>query len=97
MYLLHLVNMTTGYPKFSSLLKEKKFRDSKSFAKASPHRTTKSNTLQGYVISVMDSERGYLEYSLLYMERRFNIYSIICRYLQLFDDVFKILHIYLIH
>ena len=26
-----------------------------------PHRTTESNTLQGYVTSVMDSKRGYQE------------------------------------
>ena len=35
----------------------------------------------------MDSERGYLELRLLYMERRFNIYSIIWRYLQIFEDI----------
>ena len=44
----------------------------------------------------MDSERGYLELSLLYMERRFNIYLIIWRYLQLFEDIFKYLKISLI-
>ena len=37
----------------------------------------------------MDSNRGYLESSLLHMERRFNIYSIIWRFLQLFEDMFK--------
>ena len=40
----------------------------------------------------MDSERGYLELSKLYMERRFNIYSNIWKYLQLFEeieDIFK--------
>ena len=41
------------------------------------HRTTELNTLQGYVEPLMDSERGYLELSLLYMEHRFNIYSIV--------------------
>ena len=46
------------------------------------HRTTESNTLQGNVKPVIDSERGYLELSLLYIERRFNIY------LQLFEDIF---------
>ena len=40
-------------------------------------RTTQSDILQGYVTSVMDSERG-----VLYMERRINIYSI-------FQDIFK--------
>ena len=52
-----------------------------------PHRTTESNTLQGYVEPVTDSERAYLKSSLLYMERRFNIYSIIRRYLQIFEDI----------
>ena len=40
----------------------------------------------------MDSERGYLELSLLYMEHRLNIYSIIWRYilyLQMFEDIFN--------
>ena len=37
----------------------------------------------------MDSEIGYLEFSLLYMERRFNIYSNSWRYRQLFEDIFK--------
>ena len=40
----------------------------------------------------MDSERGYLKLSKLYMERRFNIYSNIWGYLQLFEeieDIFK--------
>ena len=46
------------------------------------HRTTESNTLQGHVTPAMDSERGYTELSLLYMECRFNIYSI-------FEDIFK--------
>ena len=31
----------------------------------------------GYIISAIDSERDYLELSVLYKERRFNIYSII--------------------
>ena len=48
---------------------------------ASSHRTTESNTLQGYDKPVIDSEWGYLEISLLYMERRFEIYRIIWRYL----------------
>ena len=39
------------------------------------HRTTESNTLKGYIISAIDSERGYKELSTLYMERLFNIYS----------------------
>ena len=38
------------------------------------HRKTESNTLQGYITSVMDSERGNIELSLSYVERRFNIY-----------------------
>ena len=46
------------------------------FIELSTHRSTESNTLQGYVTSVMNSERGYIELSLLYMERRFNIYLI---------------------
>ena len=37
----------------------------------------------------MDSERGYLELSLLYMEGRFNIYSNIWTYLQVL--IFKYL------
>ena len=37
----------------------------------------------------MDSDRGYLELSLLYMERRINKYSIIWRYLQLVVDMLK--------
>ena len=62
------------------------------------HRTTESNTQQGYVNPVMDSERGYLiELSLLYVECRLNIYSIIWRYLQLFEDIFKYLKISAIH
>ena len=35
------------------------------------HRTTESNTLQGYIIWAIDSERAYQELSSLYMERRF--------------------------
>ena len=46
------------------------------------HRTSESNTLQGYVTPVMDNDMGYKELSLLHMERRFNIYSI-------FEDIFK--------
>ena len=38
-------------------------------------------------------KRGYLELRLLYMKRRFNIHSIIWRYLQLFDDIFNYLTI----
>ena len=57
--------------------------------------TTESNTLQGYVTSVMDSEWGYLELSLFYMERRFNIvYSNKWRYRKLFEDIFKYLNIW---
>ena len=37
----------------------------------------------------MDSEMGCLELSFLYMERRFNIYSVMCRYVQLFEDILK--------
>ena len=40
--------------------------------------TTSYNRIEDstrYVTSAIDSERGYLELSLLYMERRFNIYS----------------------
>ena len=54
----------------------------------------------GYTISAIDKERGYYELSVLYMERRFNIYPIIWRYLQLFEDtycIFKYLKISLIH
>ena len=60
------------------------------------HRTTESNTLQGYVTSVMDSEteRGYKEWSLLYLERHFILYSIIWICLQLFEDIFKHLKIF---
>ena len=54
------------------------------------HRATESNTLQEYVTSVMDSDKGNLELSLVYMERRFNIYSIIWGHLQLIDDIFHI-------
>ena len=48
------------------------------------HRTTDSITLQGYIERVMDSE-SCVERS--YMERRFNIYSIIWRYPQLLEDI----------
>ena len=37
----------------------------------------------------MDNERGYLELSLFYIERRFNIYSIIWICLKLFEDISK--------
>ena len=37
------------------------------------------------------NERGYIELSLLYMERRFNIYSIIWIRPQIFEDIFKYL------
>ena len=40
----------------------------------SSHRTTESNTLQGFVTSVIDSETGNLELSVLYMERCFKTY-----------------------
>ena len=46
---------------------------------------------------MMDSERGYLELGLLYMERCFKKYQIIWRYLQLVDDIFKNLKLSLIH
>ena len=42
----------------------------------------------------MDSDWGYLQSSLLHMERRFDIYSIIWRFLQLFEDMFKYLKIF---
>ena len=45
----------------------------------------------------MDSKIGYLELSLVYMERHVNIYSIIRRYLQLFEDIFKYSKISSIH
>ena len=38
---------------------------------------TESTSLQGYVKPLLDSECGYLELSSLYMERRFNIHSVI--------------------
>ena len=52
------------------------------------HRTTKSNTLQGYVTPVMNSEMGYFDMS---MERHFNIYSNIWRCLRIIDNIFNIL------
>ena len=59
-------------------------------AQTSTHLSNELKILQGYV-------RGYKEISLLHMEHRFNIYSIISKYIQLFDDVFKYLKIFEIH
>ena len=60
----------------------KSFKFDSIFNNTVSHRPTESNTVQGYVKPVMDSERVNLELSLLYMERRLNVYSIIWRYLQ---------------
>ena len=51
-----------------------------------PMYVSTPNTLHGCVTPVMDSERRYLELSLLYMERRLT-------YIQLFEDIFNYLTI----
>ena len=50
------------------------------------HRTTESNTLQGYVTLVMDCERGYVELSLY-------IWNAVLTYIQLLEDIVNYLTI----
>ena len=60
------------------------------------HTVQPNRTLCKDTPLVVDSEMDYLELSLLYMEHRFNIHSIIRRHLHLIENIFKYLKISLI-